>query len=173
MKRSLLALLLPFLASPCFADSTSFDQFALQGGRFPLSTSSNPLLTTSSPGLGPWDALLFFTTFNFNGQVSIEYQLDIGTFHFVNIDSFQCVDCAYSQVYLLPGFAKPTQGKLTVTVNGVTEVYALRFAAVPESGSFLLLGAGLVGIGWQMRKRSIGGYSHVHHRRCAKSAEES
>jgi len=114
MKRFTLAAVL-LLALPSFADS--FDQFALQGGRFPLSPDSNPLLTTSSPGNGPWDALLFFTIFNFNGPVTVTYKVDIGNLHFVNTDSFPCIDCAYSQTYLLSGFPTPTQGTLTVTVQ--------------------------------------------------------
>src|SRR5207248_6787769 len=65
--------------------------------RFPLSPDSNPLLTTSSPGNGPWDALLFFTIFNFNGPVTVTYKVDIGNLHFVNTDSFPCIDCARSE----------------------------------------------------------------------------
>lgn len=154
MKRFTLAAVL-LLALPSFADS--FDQFALQGGRFPLSPDSNPLLTTSSPGNGPWDALLFFTIFNFNGPVTVTYKVDIGNLHFVNTDSFPGIDCAYSQTYLLSGFPTPTQGTLTVTVNGKTKVYPFRFAAVPEPATLLLLGTGLASVACLWLNRSFAG----------------
>jgi len=91
-----------------------------------LTPDSNPLLGASTNT--SWDSLIFVTLIG-NGQFTIPYTLDIGSLHFSSSASGPCIDCAYSQTSLLPGFPTPTQGTLTVNLTGVSQTYPFRFCS--------------------------------------------
>ena len=54
----------------------------------------------------------------------------------------------------MPVSYKMVRGTLSLTWNGVTETYDFRYqTTLPEPGGVLLLGTGLVGIAWKVRRK--------------------
>ena len=156
MKRFALVVTLLFVTLPAFADSITFTTFADRGnGDFvPLGPGLNPLLIAFDAGggiytlsfesdSGPLGTAMLLSTLTLPG-----FQSTRGPF------TFQCNAAACSVIFgfIVPKSDTITQGVLSVTLNGVTEIYNFHYMTslypAPEATSLLLLGTGLVGIGW-------------------------
>ncbi len=112
MKPWMLVATLLIAVAPSFAGSITYALQVEGPGTVLLTTNSNPLLAASSGSC--WNCLLFFSRLE-SGPHTISYTLDIGLFHFTSSETANCdVSCVYSQVYLLTGFAKPTQARRNI-----------------------------------------------------------
>src|SRR5262249_13615962 len=121
----------------------------------PLTTTGNPLLHESCRL--PFDVLEFgigapaFTNFTFEAQVTI------GTFTFSDGPTFvPCPppgnNCGVAFGPFVPRFNTQVNGILQVRINGgANEIFRFRYLSipkVPEPKTFVLLGFGLMLLGW-------------------------
>jgi hypothetical protein len=154
MKHLAVLVILLFAALPACADSITVNTFALQANPIRLEALGpglDPILAPTSihggqrglvfdTSLGPIGSVVFTSTINLMGM---RYTLDPIT--------IRCsATCGVGYGFLVPVSYKMVRGTLSLTLNGVTETYDFRYqSAVPEPGGVLLLGTGLVGIGWR------------------------
>jgi hypothetical protein len=154
MKCHGILIILLFVALPACADSIIVNTFALQENPIRLEALGPGLDPVLAPmvihggqrglvfdtSLGPIGSVVFSSTINLMGS---QYRLDPIT--------IQCsATCAVGYGFFVPMSYKMVRGTLSLTLNGLTETYDFRYqSAVPEPGGVLLLGTGLIGIGWR------------------------
>ena len=162
MKR--LLLLAIFLATPAFA--ATMNTFALQSGgnaAVQMILGQNPLLTDTFAGTSMLstypNALVFETSLAPIGSFTISFSLSIGgqQFNFVLPPPNSCTNpsgCSVLASFNIPTFYHPTEGTLTVNVNGSAQTFDFMFQSpVPEPTTLLLFGTGLAATaGWRFRK---------------------
>jgi len=147
-----------FAVLPACADSVVVNTFALQANPIRLEALGPGLDPILAPvvihggqrglvfdtSLGPIGSVVFSSTINLMGS---QYTLDPIT--------IQCsATCGVGYGFSVPMSYKMVRGTLSLTLNGVTETYDFRYqSAVPEPDGILLLGTGLVGIGFRKYAR--------------------
>ena len=154
MKRWMLIALL--FTTPAFA--ASFNIYASQlGGTNPIQMIPGqfPALTTTYAGTALQNtfprALIFQTNIAPVGTFTLAMSLNIGGQQFtLPTATYSCTtspSCFFDGTFVLPTFFHPTQGTLTVNVNGSVSTYGFVFQSpVPEPGTLLLVGTGILAI---------------------------
>jgi PEP-CTERM motif-containing protein len=170
MKCGILVAVLLITVRPSFADSITFNTFALQQGgggvvRVPLGPGLDPLLVPGVSGVltfgtffGPIGTAMFSATINLPGLHSTQ-----GPFTDVCNDPTGCIE---TSGWAVPPSYTVTPATLSVTLNGVTATDDFRYQSpVPEPTAVALLGAGLMAVLWrkysarQFKGRAVGGQS--------------
>ena len=158
MRVATLTALVIFGSGLVLADSVSFDTKVLQDfGNlgFPLGEGLNPLVGPSAPFV---NADLVFVTGLPTGVSTILATVDIAGFHLVwnsgappfTSDCPSDTHCFVLYGFIMPDLYTPTQGNLTVDINGESRSFDFRFQTpVPEPSSiemFIFGSIVLVGI---------------------------